>query len=282
MALSRRARRDWVRMLPEVYATTRQLDFADWILAACLWSKGVASHRAAARLHGLDGADDGPLEVTVPVDRNPRCRKVRVHRCNLETAEKGVARGIPVTTVERTLVDLAAVVPFLPLAKAVESAWRQRMIDPPQLLYWLGEVETRRHGLKALRRILNDCARRARPLDSALEVEFWWLLNSEKMPLPVPGYSVSDDFGQPMRVDFAYPRERVAVETNGRQFHGDAQFERDNARLSRLGAAHWCVMHVTQAQLRSPKRVLALLGQALRGAPSGSISVEEAVRRKSP
>src|SRR5579863_3295977 len=99
--ISRTALRRLSRLFPGVYAL-RTPDFEQRIAAACLWANGVASHRAAARLYELDGFDDAPPEVSVPLERNPKTNGIAVHRTDLRRAEVTRWHNIPVTRPVRT------------------------------------------------------------------------------------------------------------------------------------------------------------------------------------
>jgi very-short-patch-repair endonuclease len=125
-----------------------------------------------------------------------------------------------------------------------------------------------RDGVRKLRQVLEDCRARGRPLDSALEVKFWWLLRRSGLPLPEPQADFEDEEGQPCRIDFAYCDTRLAVEVDGFEFHSKRDaFERDRVRLSRLAVAGWRVIHVTAQQLREPKVVLGRIRAALAFTP---------------
>ena len=54
------------------------------LMAVCLWAGdgAVASHRAAAALWGLDGFDEGPLEVTT-TKKNQLGVRFRIHRATM-------------------------------------------------------------------------------------------------------------------------------------------------------------------------------------------------------
>lgn len=67
----------------------------------------VVSHRSAAVLHGLGDLDADRAEFTVATRRQSRDRDVRFHLATLSAGEWTVLDGLPVTTVERTLADLA-------------------------------------------------------------------------------------------------------------------------------------------------------------------------------
>jgi hypothetical protein len=71
--------------------------------------RAVLSGRAAAFLFGLIKGRAPAPEVTAPTER--RAAGVRTRRRALDANELGRCRGIPVTSVARTLVDLAAVLP---------------------------------------------------------------------------------------------------------------------------------------------------------------------------
>src|SRR5438093_7540052 len=79
-------------------------------LGACLWagSDSGASHRAAARLHQLDGFESDVVEITSP--RRLKSTEVIVHRAPLRSADLTEQAGIPVTNVPRTMIDIGAVV----------------------------------------------------------------------------------------------------------------------------------------------------------------------------
>jgi hypothetical protein len=83
------------------------------LLVAC-WSGGtraVASHRSAAALRRWPGGDEAIQEISCPRWRRTRHATLVVHE-SLVLPEEDITiiDGIPVTTVERTLVDLGAVV----------------------------------------------------------------------------------------------------------------------------------------------------------------------------
>jgi predicted transcriptional regulator of viral defense system len=67
----------------------------------------VVSHRSAATLHGLGDLDADRAEFTVATRRQSRDRDVRFHLATLAPGEWTVLDGLPVTSVERTLADLA-------------------------------------------------------------------------------------------------------------------------------------------------------------------------------
>ena len=102
-----------------------------------------------------------------------------------------------------------------------------------------------------LRRVLADCAERShKPMDSALEVRFWYWLKSSGLPLASPQYPYAGHGDYVRFIDFAYPAQRLAIETDGFEFHKSReQFEQDAAKLSYLAANGWRILHVTWRML---------------------------------
>jgi very-short-patch-repair endonuclease len=260
----------WRRLLPGVYAVEESPAFEQEALAACLWAGGdaVISHRAAGRLHGLAGMERAGPEITVPPGTNPRSARVIAHQLKVERTERVQIRGVPVTDVERTLVDLGAVLGHLDLAIAVEDAWCRGLVHPDGLWSRLGFHTTRgRPGGRSLRRVLADCFKRRRPMESPLEVKLWWLLRRYGIDPPEVQYDFHDDAGQPLRLDFAYERQRMAIEVDGFETHRE-RFERDRERASRLAAAGWRWIPVTYEALKRPHKVLDWIRRGLASGPT--------------
>lgn len=100
------------------------------LMAACLAESGVASHRATASPFDLDGFPPRVVEVTVRRwKRRVNC-SLRVHEStDLADSHRSERRRIPVTTIERTLIHLGAVVPPVnqpPLARCDQGTRRRR------------------------------------------------------------------------------------------------------------------------------------------------------------
>lgn len=104
------------------------------VLAACLSTGGLASHRSAAVLWDLASIVGSMVEVTVSRGTVNRRAGVVLHRSTqLDMAGPVTIDGIPVTGLARTLIDLATVVPPLLLESAVDDALRLRRITWPGL-----------------------------------------------------------------------------------------------------------------------------------------------------
>lgn len=139
----------------------------------------AASHRAAARLHGLDGfdgADDRYIDVITPMTSTARGLWVARTR-TLTEADITAVNQMAVTSLERTLFDLGSKVSMSLLELALESALRGGDSDQPDvwneallaLLTTRCRGATARTGAPALRRLLAERRVGARPTGSIVE-----------------------------------------------------------------------------------------------------------------
>lgn len=114
--------------------------------AADLGHPIVVSHRSAAAVHGIGNMYADRHEMTAPVRKQSRRSDVAVHRAEVPRSDIVIARGMLVTTIERTLADLARTEPELgDVAEALADAYRRGAVDLEvlaQMLY----AAARRHG----------------------------------------------------------------------------------------------------------------------------------------
>jgi len=111
------------------------------------------SHHTAGVLHGLWRYWGGAIHVTVPPGgREDRQEGIVVHRIrNMRAIEKGEVDGLPVTSVARTCLDLAARVHPATLDNLLEAAERNGAFD---LHSFIAVCKRGRHGSAALKRAL--------------------------------------------------------------------------------------------------------------------------------
>lgn len=134
--IERRLERGWLIPLHRgVHAVGhRRLRTEGFFMAAVLASGdgAVLSHRSAAAHLNLLRSSQGRLEVTIPRDGRSR-PGIQIHSLPLEAADHEPHEGIPTTTVHRTILDLAAVLPPHRVERAIEQATLQRRYDPSVL-----------------------------------------------------------------------------------------------------------------------------------------------------
>ena len=233
------------------------------VLAACLSTSGVASHRSAARLAGLRLPDRDIVEITVPRGRMPRLRGVITHRgSDLVTEETVESSGIPATTVARTLLDLGAVCSQGVVDRAVDDAISTRLTTLEELWRSLELVARKgRSGVGVLRTSLEW---RYGVTESVLQARALRALREHGLPDPVIEHPVRL-FGHDRFIDLAYPERLVAIELDGAATHcSPAALQYDNARQNDLVDAGWKVLRFTWADVtRHPKHVAARVKRML-------------------
>ena len=213
-----------------------------WMAAVLAYGPGtVLSHRAAAALWGMRGGTY--VELIAPSARRGR-RGIQVHRAALPADERTTHRGIPTTTVPRTLLDLSAVVKRHEVRTALRRAEQLRLTDPLSLQD-LTTRYPRRPGLKAIKALLEEASIGARIIRSELEERFQNFLIRVGLPLPQTNVVIEG-----YEVDCVWPEQRLIVELDGHATHSPTYaFEIDRARDRRLEAAGWHVIRITWRQL---------------------------------
>jgi hypothetical protein len=212
---------------------------------------GGLSHTSAAAQWGIR-----PSQARVVVVTTARQRSrpgLRFHCSLLPTDEVTVRDGIFVTTVPRTLFDLAGVVPLHQLRRAVNEAEIRRLWDPLSLDDLL-ERHRRRPGAAAVRAVL------ATPGASITrsELEDLFIDFVDRVGLPRPATNVPLQLpGFWIEPDCMWREQRLIVELDGRATHATrSAFESDRARDRRLVAAGWRVVRVTWRQLHDEPEAL--------------------------
>lgn len=221
-----------------------------WMAAVLSCGPGsVLSHRSAAALLGLRPSARTGIDVSAP-GRAGRSRiGIDAHRAATLAAEDLTSvRGIPCTTVARTLLDLAEVVDCRALERACEQAEMLRLLDLRAVDDVLKRAAGRR-GAPILRAVFADLDFGATLTRSELEERFLALCASSGVPRPRVNACVNVNGGS-LEVDFLWPERRLIVETDGRRAHGTRQaFERDRRRDQRLALAGWRVVRFTWRQV---------------------------------
>lgn len=224
------------------------------------------SHRSAAVLWGLAGRRSRDIDVTAAGGRQGIDRRtgIFIHRGRLHPEDRAVLDGLPVTTVARTLFDLAEFDSF----KHLESAWEEA--DRLNLLQ-LSAIERvcergfGRRALKPIRRLLAE-ARIGEITRSPLEDAFAAFCHAHHLPQPsfnttLLGYEI----------DALWPAQRLAAELDSWEFHRHrAAFERDRARDTALQAAGYRTIRITDRRMINDSTTLLNQLQVLLGITGSS------------
>ncbi len=214
-------------------------------MAAVLANRpALASHTAAARVWGLLKYEPERIHLTVPTWRRHKS-EFTVHFDRLPAPDIGMEDAIPVTSVARTELDLAADFPLPRLERVFERAEELGLLD----LDRLEEVMKRypRHpGSVPLARLLSIHGSAPVVLRSDLERRFLRLVRAAGLPVPSMNYVVGG-----MELDAYWERERFAVELDVYETHGThVAFERDRIRDDDLLVLGVEVIRITDPRLR--------------------------------
>jgi very-short-patch-repair endonuclease len=213
-----------------VYAIGRP-DLSVWgerraIVLAC-GETAVLSHRSAAGAWAIRPDNGTTWDVTIAAGAR-RCpaAPVRLHRSDLPPWQVAVLVGIPITTVARTLLDLAAIVPAHHLRRAVERADQLELFDLRAVRRVL-DAHPRRRGSRALRELLEDFRRHGVTMTrSDAEAAFLQIIIDEGLQRP---YVNRYDDGR--EADFRWPDRRLIVEIDGYSTHRSRRaFTEDRVR----------------------------------------------------
>ena len=219
------------------------------LLACCMAADALASHRSAAALHDIDGYELDRVELVVPWSRRPTIKSAKLHRTTqMDLAKPVVRKGIPCTALDRTVLDLAAVVHRKRLEHTIDAVLRDGLLRPSDLYAVLVAHSRRgRKGCGAFRDALDErCGDDPVPL-SAWSRMMADLLVDAGLDRPAMEYRVCVSGGEFVaQVDLAYPECRVAIELDSKRWHlNSVSFERDPQRRNALTAVGWTVLTFT-------------------------------------
>jgi very-short-patch-repair endonuclease len=244
-------------MFPGVYAvgtglTTREATWAAAVLAG--GPRALLSHRDACLIRGLLRGSITTIHVTTDERSRHGCRGIHLHRVNeLHSADRDRVEGIPVTSVPRTLLDLAATLPTR-LAHAIEAADDRRLLHMPDIDDLI-ERHQGRPGVPALRDALAAYRPDPRFTRSKAEKALVALCRRAGLPLPEMNLNVLGH-----EVDALWEQRRLIVEIDTYGTHSSrASFERDRRRDAELQLAGYRVLRITDTRLRSEPEVVSAL-----------------------
>lgn len=235
-------------------------------MAAALDAGGVLSHAAAAAVWGLRGFKLDRLHVSRRrgvTTRRSRLARLHVSRV-LPDHHCAVERGIPVTTLARTVVDLAATEHPNRVEVALHAALRRGM-------RWDGLAEvvveldaTGRPGIGVVKRLVQR--HYGRPaLGSGLEARLLRALLDAGLPEPRRQVALGDG-SQAGQVDFYYEDAGLVIEVDGGWCHETpADVRRDKRRTAELVAAGFRVLSLSEDLIRAdPAEAARLVADARR------------------
>jgi hypothetical protein len=241
------------------------------VAALAVGGHGVVSHRAAARLHHLDGFDHpGMAVVEVSVTRQFRVDlpdAVFHHITPLEACDVTSVDGIPCTTLDRTLADLGSVIRNRRLVGRALTDARRRGVD----VLALRATAERLHrpgqsGTGTLLRLLDAIPFEGRVPQTWFEELLALCLADPSLPEIVPQYPIRDDQGAIVaRADIGIPAVRLGLEAHSRQFHFGPIYEPlDEDRDIAAAKCGWELIYLGWYATRRPAEVLRMVKDLVR------------------
>ena len=222
-----RTRLDRGSLLPEYRGVYRvghrapSVEARYWAAVAACGEGAALSGLAAAWLHAIVKGTAPPPEVTARHHR--RIPGLKTHHCrHLDRRDITIVRNIPVTTVPRTLVDIAAVLTSEALARACHEAGGRYRTTPRHV----DAVLARRPNAPGARKLRAVLRGEVRVTLSELERLFLQLLREAGLPLPITNRPAGG-----FRVDCRWPDYRLTVEIDSYRWHNSRHsWEQDRRR----------------------------------------------------
>jgi len=272
LGMSTRGISDWVRsgrlhrLYRGIYAVghDRLRREGRWLAAVLACGPGaVLSHRDAGVLWDLRQSNSAYIDVTVP-SRNGRKRQagIRVHRSGrLRPDEVTVRNGIPVTTVARTLLDLADVLEIQALKRVITEAEYLNRFDMTAINAAVQNNPGRRGA-----RLMEAAGARRHRTRSPLEQRFLGLLERHRVEEPESGVWIAG-----YEADFVWRQAGLVVELDGLDAHRTTAAMKGDRRRDRiLWRAGFRTMRLTDDDLDDEQAVLDDLAHAGVSVPSRS------------
>ena len=252
----------WIRLAPGVYGlpgVASSFQQRLWIAVHSGGEDATVSHESAASARWLTASLPDDIEVTVPHGRHPVIPGVVVHQSRILTpVDVGRVKGLPVTTVPRTLVDLAPRFGTKHLGLLLDEAVNDKkasMVEVHQTFARLA-VPGRR-GMLRLATVLDERGPGYVPPASELERGLFEVIERAGLPAPIrqmehPGRAVTRGC-----VDAGWRPTRLIIEADGRRWH---------TRIQDLARDHWRDAEA----LRVGYDTLRLLWENIMGDPEGT------------
>lgn len=217
----------------------------------------------AAWLHGID-VSPSPVEATVPLEAGVSSRAgMLIHRSALSQADVHQVRGMPATSILRTLADVSSRLSLSEAVVVVDAALNGRLVRLRELRCWI-ESHAQRSGIRRLRRV----AELAEPAaESPMESRLRLLLVLAGLPRPAAQVAIHDHTGKFVgRPDLYYARPHLGIEYDG-AIHRSSLAE-DNRRQNLLLNAGVRLLRFTAVDvMQRPQAVVAQVRGMLATSP---------------
>jgi hypothetical protein len=202
----------------------------------------VLSHRSAAAHWGMLATGQTHVDVAAPASRHG-VPGIRLHRTrSLDAQDTTSHEGIPITTVHRTLLDLASTARPAELERALAQAMHLQLYDQRAI----DDVIARSNGHRGTGALARATKRPVQVTKSEWEDRMLRIVGGAGLPEPICNESLHvPDHGE-CKPDFYWPAHHLIVETDGWEAHRTlAAFRADRAKDAALTAAGYRVLRFT-------------------------------------
>jgi hypothetical protein len=224
-----------------------------WMAATLTAPESYLSHGSSAALHGFWDRRRQRETVTRPGSGGPRrLDDVFVYRSLTLAGNTMTVDGIPTTTPERAIIEVAPYVDDSGLARAVREAMRMRRTNAADLLGAVDNHARRRGTRRVLRALARYAGLPVSKARSGAEIRALMVLRDAGRSLPRLNEKVAGE-----EADLIWADQRLIIEIDGGPFHQDIGEDARKEALWR--AAGWAVLRLpSDAVYNAPEQLLAL------------------------
>ena len=265
----------WQRQHPGVYVVSGASP--GW--TQDLWAghlavgRGVVSHETCLLLRGLDDVHVPryPLTFAVRHGDHHRIPRIVVHQLDdMLPHHVGELDGLPVSTAERAVVDLAATVGRRRLGDLVDLA-TDRATSVARISACAAEIaRPGKPGITKLGLVLDERGPGHVPPQSELERRLLAVLDAAGLPAPARQFPLPGRGAIEGVVDAAYRDVRLILEADGRRWHSRTrQLRRDHLRDAEAARAGWQTLRFVYEEIVGDPRHVAETVADVRRARAG-------------
>ena len=221
----------------------------------------VVTHHTAARLWGGIPPDSSDIHLTMPQLHRPKVVGIRPHRVKAMPGSV-LRRGLPVTSPERTFLDMGRWSDLVDLVVLGDSFVRAGVTTPERLRSAASDWTGTHRAL-----VVRAASFVRENVDSPMESRLRMLIVLAGLPEPVVNFEVVTVDGRVQyRIDLSFPDQRLGIEFDGRHhIEREGQWEGDLLRREDLEAQDWKFVVVVGSQVYGePGIVLARIEAAMR------------------
>ena len=210
------------------------------------------------------------VHFTLPMESRARLpRWVSLHRTGWYDARRDrerLADGLVVASPERMLFGLGAAFNQHRFRRAAEDAWHLGLTDPQGMAAYLERHRCRgKDGVSTVERWLDHALAQPRPAQSGLELDLIEALERTGLPTAVRQHELELPDGEPVHLDIAWPRIRLAIEPGATWWHGgDERQRRDQQRDLACAELGWQVIRLDETLRKNVGAAARRIGQLYR------------------